>query len=95
MLDEMRLELPRRGVFVLRLDTSETAFRAEILRDFEGEITPSGIRTPWRDTPVEAYAAAVRRLLHTVSGELSQAQTPRTRKDAGSVRLRLNLKGAR
>lgn len=95
MLDEMTLTLPGRGCYVLRLETGDTTYRAGILRWHDGALVTSGIRTPWRETPVEAYAAAVRRLLRPEFASSEEARR-RRRKDEGAVRFRLtNLRGGR
>ena len=94
MLDQIVLAIPGRDTYVLRLEVGDSTYRATILRGVTGgEPVPSGIRTPWRETPVEAYAAAVRRLLFP---EFDAAPQPRRRrKDAGDVRLNLVLKGGK
>lgn len=95
MLDEMALTLPGRGTYVLRLEVGDTTYRATIYQWQEGDVTlqATEIRTPWRETPVEAYAAAVRRLLFP---EFDAAPPQRRRrKDAGDVRLSLVLKGGK
>ena len=92
MLDEMTLTIPNRGQFVLRLDTGDTTYRATILEvNDAGEMEVTRIRTSWRETPVEAYAAAVRRLLQPVDPQTNR----RRRKDTGAVRLSLTLRGGR
>ena len=97
MLDEMTLEIPGRGVYVLRLETGDATYRAAIYRRQEGYVTleSTDIRTPWRETPIEAFAAAVRRLLRPAFAAQEDARRQR-RKDEGNVRFRLtNLRGGR
>ena len=95
MLDEMTLEIPGRGVYVLRLETGDATYRAEIYRRQEGYVTLESTPTPWRETPIEAFAAAVRRLLRPAFVAQEAARRQR-RKDEGNVRFRLtNLRGGR
>ena len=95
-LDEMTLTIPGRGVFVLRLGTGDTTYQAVIYQQLAGGgLRRSDLRTPWRETPVEAYAAAVRRLLRP-SFEASEAARRQRRKDEGNVRFRLTgMRGGR
>lgn len=94
MLDEMTLAIPGQGRYVLRLETGDTTYRVDILRDFAGEMLPTTIRTPSKATPDEAYAVAVRRLVaHLRPGE--PEPRPRRRRDRETVRLSLKLRGGR
>ena len=96
MLEEMTLTIPGQGRYLLRLETGAATNRGDIPREIPRKgREPAGIRTPWRETPVEAYAAAVRRLLRP-SFEASEAARRQRREDEGDVRFRLTgMRGGR
>lgn len=97
MLDRMTLTIPGKATYQLELKTGDSTYQAVIFREEpDGIWRPTLIRTPWKATPSEAFAVAVRRLAEGLQADALQDTTrPRRRKDAGTVRVSLKLRGGR